>query len=128
MAKRTVTKTVRRGSFLNRYGRTYSIKDHDPAIDKIRTLLEDEGVKVKEAAVLSNVGLSTIDNWFNGSTKRPQHTTLAAVASGLGFDWELQRKRSFDMKDEMAKATRWNESYQEKLEAEKAKKNGHGKK
>lgn len=126
MAKRTRVTTVRRGSFLNRYSRTYHVVDKDPAIDKIRTLLEDEHCDIKDAAILSNVGRTTIDNWLNGDTKRPQHATLAAVASGLGYTWELKRERKIDVESELPKAVKWNLSYREMMEETKGKKNGKG--
>lgn len=94
--------------------RSYNFVDKDPAIDKIRTLMRDEGVSEREMHILSNVSQSTIHNWLEGKTRRPQHTTLAAAAAAVGYDWELTRKTRFDKAAELPKAVRWQER-QEKL-------------
>ena len=96
--------------------RSYVFKDKDPAIDKIRTIVQDEGVSEAQLHVLSNVSLTTFAAWFRGDTKRPQHATLAAAASALGYDWTLQKKKALNYDDEMVKATRWHEQQKAKKE------------
>lgn len=102
--------------------RSYSFIDKDPAIDKIRTIVEDAGVNEDQLHVLSGVGQATFASWFRGKTKRPQHTTLAAAAGALGYDWELQRKKVIDIDKELPKAQRWLDQRNERLQKEK--KNG----
>jgi len=96
--------------------RSYVFKDKDPAIDKIRTIVQDEGVSEAQLHVLSNVSLTTFASWFRGDTKRPQHATLAAAASALGYDWTLQKSKVIDYDDEMVKATRWHAQQKAKKE------------
>lgn len=87
--------------------RSYNYVDKDPAIDKLRTVIKDEKVSEKNLSILSGVSRATIDNWFNGKTRRPQHTTLAAAAAALGYDWELSHTKKVDYTSELPKAQRW---------------------
>lgn len=87
--------------------RSYNYVDKDPAIDKLRTVVKDEKISEKNLATLSGVSRATIDNWFNGKTRRPQHTTLAAAAASLGYDWELSHTKKVDYTSELPKAQRW---------------------
>lgn len=91
--------------------RSYNFVTKDPAIDKLRTAMKDEGISEKELHVLSNVGQTTIENWFQGKTMSPQHRTLAAAAAAMGFDWELRREKKMDYAKEMVSATRWHERH-----------------
>jgi transcriptional regulator with XRE-family HTH domain len=77
---------------LNVY-KTYSFKTKDPAIDKLRTKIQDAGESYNDISVKSGVSVGTLNNWFNGGTRRPQFATLAAVAGALGYDWSLVKKR-----------------------------------
>jgi transcriptional regulator with XRE-family HTH domain len=105
-----MTKGPKRGKRgVLRLYRSYNYVDKDPAIDKLRTVLQDEKVSHKNLSVLSGVSPTTISNWFDGKTKRPQHTTLAAAAAALGYDWELTHTQTMDYKSEMLKAKRWAE-------------------
>lgn len=96
--------------------RSYNYVDKDPAIDKLRTIVKDEQVSQKNLAVLSGVSASTISNWFDGKTRRPQHTTLAAAAAALGYDWELTKSRKVDVEAELPKARKWAEKRAEERE------------
>lgn len=102
-----MSKRVSKGRL--RLYRSYNYVDKDPAIDKLRTVVQDEAISHKNLSVLSGVSASTITNWFEGKTKRPQHTTLAAAAAALGYDWELTKARSVDVEAELPKAKRWAE-------------------
>jgi|SRR6187401_1626707 len=90
--------------------RSYVFKDKDPAIDKIRTIVQDEGVSEAQLHILSNVSVTTFASWFRGNTKRPQHATLAAAASALGYDWELQKKKHVDVERELPRAQAWHDA------------------
>ena len=50
-----------------------------PIIDKVRTLVQDEGLikKLQVVHEISGVATATLDNWFNGTTRKPQHVTIA---------------------------------------------------
>lgn len=89
--------------------RSYNNVTKDPAIDMLRTAMRDEGIGEKELATLSGVGNSTIQNWFGGVTKRPQHITLAAAAKAMGYDWTLHQAQKMNYAEEMPKAERWQE-------------------
>lgn len=102
-----------RGSL--RLYRSYNFVDKDPAIDQLRTAMEDEGIDARKLHILSNVGQTTIDNWMEGKTKSPQHRTLAAAAASMGFDWTLKRAKRMDYEKEMASAARWHERHHTEL-------------
>ena len=78
MAKRTI----------NMY-KSYSFKDKDPVIDRLRTIIQDEGVSYTEIEAMSGVTATTMWNWFTGPTKRPQFATVMAVARSLGYDMQI---------------------------------------
>lgn len=74
------------------YG-TYNFVDKDPVIDVLRTLITRESSNIgyptttviRKCAEKSGVAYSTINEWFNGKTKRPAHATLEAVARYFGY-------------------------------------------
>lgn len=90
--------------------RCYGFIDKDPAIDQIRTLLQDEKMYHKLSVVsdLSGVSTQTLYQWFMGDTKRPQNATMEAVARSLGFERVFKRFRERgDDDDELKKARAW---------------------
>jgi transcriptional regulator with XRE-family HTH domain len=68
---------------------SYNFRDKDPVVDQLRTLLQDENASYKEVHELSGVSVSTLYNWFEGPTRRPQYATVMAVARSLGYDYKL---------------------------------------
>lgn len=74
--------------------KSYNFVDKDPVIDKVRTLVKREGLKYTEIQNLSGVSASTIHNWFEGDTKRPQYATIMAVVSALGYRTVFVKKGS----------------------------------
>jgi DNA-binding phage protein len=74
--------------------KTYSFKEKDPIIDHMRTIVQDEGLKHSEIHALSGVSSTTLYNWFEGETKRPQFATVMAVARSMGYDLKLVSKKS----------------------------------
>ncbi|MEH2525895.1 MULTISPECIES: hypothetical protein [unclassified Bradyrhizobium] len=91
----------RRGEILYR---SYNFVDKDPVIDRIRTIVEDEGLDNREIHVISGVSATTLHNWFEGETKRPQYATIAAVTSSLGYKQEFVKSKKVDFEREIAKA------------------------
>ena len=65
--------------------RTYRFIDKDPIIDAVRTVVEDTHLSHHKVHEVSGVAQATLDNWFEGSTRRPQNTTVTAVTSALGY-------------------------------------------
>jgi hypothetical protein len=107
--------------------RTYNYVDKNPVIDKVRTLIQDEGLIAKLGIVheLSGVATTTIDNWLNGDTRNPQHGTIAAVITALGYEEQFVKTKDLDIEKERKVAAAWQERQEKK---EKAKPNGHAKK
>lgn len=69
--------------------RSYSFKEKDPIIDKVRTIVSDSGLSYTQINEKSDVAQGTLRNWFHGDTKRPQFATLNAVARALGHELTL---------------------------------------
>lgn len=84
--------------------RSYNFVDKDPVIDRIRTIVEDEGLSYAEIHVISGVASTTLHNWFEGETRRPQYATIAAVTSSLGYKQEFVKSKKLDFEKEIAKA------------------------
>jgi transcriptional regulator with XRE-family HTH domain len=116
--------------FLRVY-RTYSYVDKNPVIDKVRTLIQDEGLmkELKIVHEISGVSTSTLDNWFNGETRSPQHATIAAVITSLGYEETFQKKKDIDIEKEREVAAAWLEKQERKglIKKDRAKSNGHRK-
>lgn len=78
---------------------TYLFRDKDPAIDKLRSMAQKEGVDLddpvqrREITRVANLGETTPDNWFFGDVRKPQHATMAAYAGAFGYEWDLVKKR-----------------------------------
>ncbi len=69
--------------------RTYSFKDKDPIIDKLRTLVEDSGRSYKAISLGTGVSTTAMYNWFHGDTKRPQYASANAVARYFRHEFRL---------------------------------------
>lgn len=112
--------------FIRTY-RTYSYIDKNPVIDKVRTLIQDEGLIKKLGIVheISGVAQSTMDNWFNGATRSPQHATIAAVITSLGYQEEFVKTKDVDLDKEREIAAKWQEAQDRKNESSKKRANGH---
>lgn len=66
--------------------RTYRFIDKDPIIDAVRTVVKsDEHLKNEHVHQISGVATATLDNWFEGSTRKPQNSTVCAVTTSLGY-------------------------------------------
>ena len=69
----------------------YMFKDKDPAIDELRTMVEDNfggRVNYKMLSNMHNDGgpsTSCMANWFFGKTRRPTNPALEAAGRALGF-------------------------------------------
>jgi hypothetical protein len=86
--------------------RTYNFVEKDPVIDRIRTIVKDEGLSYGEIHVISGVSTTTLSNWFEGPTRRPQYATVAAVTSSLGYKQEFVKAKTINFQKEIAKAKR----------------------
>lgn len=71
---------------------SYNFVDKDPVIDKMRTMVKREGLRYGEISALSGVSASTMTNWFDGKTRRPQYATVMAVIRALGYRQVFTKK------------------------------------
>jgi len=122
--------------------RTYRWIDKDPIIDAVRTVVKSEE-KLKNSIVhqISGVATATLDNWFDGSTRKPQNSTITAVTSALGYVRQdtfnrdgtvsigFVKGRALDYNKEIEKQADWllNQGVKPKKKRRKKKKatNGH---
>jgi len=71
--------------------RSYVFKQKDPAIDELRTVIEDHfgrRITKKDCKILADDGgpkAGTMNGWFFGKTQRPQSATLEAAGRAAGF-------------------------------------------
>jgi hypothetical protein len=71
--------------------KAYVFRTKDPAIDELRTVVEDHfGHRVtnKDLKAIEEDGgpkLGTMRGWFFGKTRRPQNPTLEAAGRALGY-------------------------------------------
>ncbi len=108
--------------FILRY-RGYNYTQKNPVIDKVRTLLQEEGLYSKKKRnllhQLTGVAVATYDGWFEGDTIDPRHTTIAATIGALGYEERFVKTKELDMDAELKAARAWNE--RQKAAREKAK-------
>lgn len=69
--------------------KTYSFRTKDPIIDEIREIVKRDKWTYTEISEKTRVSTQTLYNWFDGTTRRPQHATIKAVVRGLGYDYRL---------------------------------------
>jgi transcriptional regulator with XRE-family HTH domain len=95
--------------------RSFRDQDHDPETDKFRTLFQGERLKEKDLAVLAGVHVATVHKMFSGETKRPKHTTYAALAAAMGHEYTLSRVLKPVYKDELPQAYEEFKAHKERL-------------
>ncbi|MGY3278076.1 hypothetical protein [Bradyrhizobium sp. S3.7.6] len=97
--------------------RTYNFVDKNPVVDKIRTVLQEEGFFAKKRRrtlhELSGVAVATFDGWFEGETRNPRHETIMATMSALGYKEEFVKVKTIDEQKELEKARVWFEQQKE---------------
>lgn len=94
--------------FLKIY-RTYSYLDKNPVIDKTRTLAQDEGLftNLQALSEISGVSKSTFRGWWHGAVRNPQHHTVMAMVTALGYEEAFVKKRDIDVEKERKAAAAW---------------------
>ena len=82
--------------------RTYRYADKNPVIQRVRELIEDENLFKRLGIVheLSGVSYSCIHAWFHGTTRNPQHHTVAAVVTSLGYKEQFVKETEIDIEKE----------------------------
>lgn len=79
--------------------RTYRFRENekDPIIDCIHTLMKDADQTVQSVHRIAGVSSTTLYNWFDGPTRRPQFATASAVLRAIGYELGLIKStRSLD--------------------------------
>jgi hypothetical protein len=66
--------------------KTYSFVDKDPSLDVMSSLMQSSGKTVKQLAQAGSPATSTLYNWRNGKTKRPQFCSIVRTARATGGD------------------------------------------
>lgn len=102
--------------------RSYRLIDHDPEIDKFKTLWREEHIKETDLAVLAGLSAQTVHRMFGNETKRPQHATFAKMAAAMGYEYGLQRETHPDYNKEIPKAREEFKAHKKALEKKRAKK------
>ena len=89
--------------------RTYRYTDKNPVIQRVRELIEDENLFKRLGIVheLSGVSYSCIHSWFHGTTRNPQHHTVAAVVTSLGYKEQFVKETEIDIEKERKVAADW---------------------
>jgi DNA-binding phage protein len=65
--------------------KSYNFVDKDPVVDKMRGPVNRSQMSYSQISEKSGVAASTLYNWFEGNTKRPQYATVVAVMRVLGY-------------------------------------------
>jgi hypothetical protein len=79
--------------------KSYVFKDKDPAIDVLRTVIEDSTGERVNGKALRHIHESggptagTMRAWFFGATWRPSNATLEAAGRSLGFERVWRRRK-----------------------------------
>lgn len=112
--------------------RTYLYRNKNPVIDKMRTVAQDEGLyNKKQRNILhhiSGVAVSTYDAMWEGETISPNHRTIAAFYTSLGYEETWKKTRKIDIEEEIQLAKEWAQKENKRIEHERAmaKPNGKG--
>jgi len=71
--------------------KSYSFVDKDPMIDQVRTVIADSQMTYKAISEASGVTSTTLRNWLDGSTRKPQAATFNAVLRACGYKLSIVR-------------------------------------
>lgn len=104
--------------------RTYNYITKNPVVDKVRTILQDEGMYSKKQRKIlheiSGVAVKTFDGWFEGDVRDPRHQTIMATLTSLGYEEQFVKARTIDIEKERESAAAWLTAQEKK----RAKSNG----
>src|SRR5262245_32979603 len=127
-----------------RFGGYRSIRfmrgEKDESIGALRTMIRsDEHLNNNQVSQISGVSATTIANWFDGATQRPQNATMMAVSSALGYLRRDYRNKDgtvspgyvkdlekIDYEEEMVKQADWLLKQGRKKKPRKRRKKGNG--
>jgi hypothetical protein len=91
--------------------------DKDPVVDELRTLVQDEGMakKLYNLAELASLSPGTIYNLFEGDTRKPQHATVMAIITCLGYRRQFVKDRKLNVAEELTFARAWNKREHDRM-------------
>ena len=91
--------------------RSYRFMNKDHIIDRMKTLIADEGLKSYDAALIADMSPATLKNWFEGDTRRPQFSSIAALTTSLGYEMDFKKSKNkvIDADEEKRKTKEWRE-------------------
>lgn len=80
--------------------RGYRFRDVDPDLERLRDIIDKSGLSIGDIVerVLDasnnsvHISYSTIANWLDGKTRRPQNFTMTWVAFALGYERAWRRR------------------------------------
>jgi hypothetical protein len=111
--------------------RCYNWTKKNPVIDKMRTVLQDEGMYSKKQRktlhALTGVAVATYEGWFEGDTISPRHETIMATMAALGYEEQFVKTDTIELEKELEAAAKWEEKQKRAREQAKAKSNGKSK-
>lgn len=64
--------------------RGYRFMDRDPVMVEVTEAITSSGRSLTWISERSGISVGTLQNWMNGSTRRPQHLTVSFVMRALG--------------------------------------------
>ena len=71
--------------------KSYNFLDKDPAIDVIRTMVQQSSKSYREIHEANGPTPSCLYAWFDGKTRRPQFATLMRATRAIGGDIQFVR-------------------------------------
>src|ERR1700685_2148582 len=78
--------------------RSYNFLDKDLAIDVVRTMVQQSSKSYKKIYQGGGPTPSTLHNWFDGKTKRPQFCTLIAATRAVGGDVKFVNRQGQEIR------------------------------
>lgn len=107
-------------------------KEKNPVIDQLRTIAQEEGVykNLKILHEISGVSTAALHGWWFGDTVNPQHGTIMAVLTSLGYEEKFVKSKEIDVEKERKAGQAWLEKRAEEREhaapaRRKKRANGH---
>jgi hypothetical protein len=105
-------------------------REKNPVIDKLRTIAQDEGLykNLKVLHEISGVSATTFHGWWHGDTVNPQHGTIMAFLTSVGWEEQFVKSKVIDIEKERLAGQAWlAKRAEEREKASPAKSNGRQK-
>jgi len=65
----------------------------DPVLEEVIRIINTRNVSLTHLAERSGVSVSTLRNWINGKTRRPQRLTMEFAIRPMGYEMTIQRRK-----------------------------------